>query len=55
MLHRFCGGVEQGEELSAERDVPGSGAIGEQPEVTDLDEAMGQDVNQEAANELLGR
>ena len=37
---------------SAERQCLASIAVGEQAEVADLDEARGQDVEQEAADEL---
>ena len=37
---------------SAKRKCPSAIAVGEQAEVADLDEARGQDVKQEAADEL---
>jgi hypothetical protein len=42
------------ESLPAEGELFIAGTVGEQPEVTDAHEAIGQDVQQEAADELSG-
>ena len=44
-----------GEQLARVRDVFGSVAAGEQPIMSDAMEALWQQVDQEAANELVGR
>ena len=49
-LCRFC----NGEQLARAGDVVGAGAAGEQAVVADAVEALRQDVDQEAADELVG-
>jgi hypothetical protein len=44
-----------GEQALTERQESGASAIGEEPERADADKAAGQDVEQEAAQELLRR
>ena len=43
-----------GEQFAGARDVVGAGGLGEQAVVADAVEAVGQDVDQEAADELVG-
>src|SRR3977135_1688396 len=43
-----------GEQFAGARDVVGAGRSGEQAVVADAVEALGQDVDQEAADELIG-
>jgi hypothetical protein len=52
---RLDGGSDSlAEELSAPRKEPAAIALGEQAEVADADEAIGQDVEQETAVEFVG-
>ena len=44
-----------GDQFSGTRDIGLAGGAGEQPVVTDTVEALWQDVEQEAPNELVGR
>src|SRR5712691_3619341 len=53
-IRRLGLGVWDGEQLAGARDVVGAGRSGEQAVVTDAVEAFGQDVDQEAADELIG-
>ena len=45
----------RGDQFSGARDIGLAGGAGEQPVVTDAVEALGQDVEQEAPDELVGR
>jgi hypothetical protein len=47
-------GLRDGEQLARPRDVVGAGGFGEQPIMADAMEALGQDVAEEAADELIG-
>ena len=49
---RGCVGSGSVEVQSAKRECPSAISVGQQAEVADLDEARGQDVEQEAADEL---
>ena len=57
-LHRFAKGHGgrwgRGEELTAARELRVARAVGQETEVANPDEAVGHDVEQEAADELLG-
>ena len=50
LAFRFC----NGEQLTRACDVVGAGALGEQAVVADAVEALRQDMDQEAADELAG-
>src|SRR5262245_49388279 len=47
-------GLGGGEQFAGARDVIGGGAFGEQAVVADAVEALGQDVDEKAADELVG-
>ena len=46
--------LRQVEQLTGTRDVVGASGVGEEAVVTDAVKAVGQDVDQEAADELVG-
>ena len=48
-------GGTHAEQLACSGDVVGTGAIGEQPVVANAVESAGQDVDEEAADELVRR
>ena len=48
-------GLRCGEQLACSRDVVGAGSVGEQAVVTDAVESAGQHMDEEPADELVGR